>query len=74
MDPVPMIPRMTGYYHVKGLKHITEEDNKFKIFDYNKPYQKFNSWLFSLFKVIYFSSKANHSLSEYEERIKCCNC
>ena len=76
LDPVPMIPRLTGYYHVRGLQHITEEENdgekKYNLFDFTKPYEKFNSFLFGIFKVICYSSTDNHSLSEYEERLEAC--
>lgn len=76
LDPVPMIPRITGYHHVRGLQHITEEEEqgekKYNIFDFSKPYDRFNSFLFKIFKVVWYSSTDNHSLSEYEERLESC--
>ena len=73
LDPVPMIPRMTGYKHVKGLKHICNDDKGIGIFTFNKAYQKFNSFMFKIFKVIYYSKTEDHSLNEYERKLKVCN-
>jgi hypothetical protein len=72
LDPVPMIPRMTGYKHVKGLKHMCQDNNKIGIFGFNKAYQRFNRFMFKVFKVLYYSETKDHSLSEYEKKINLC--
>ena len=67
LDPIPMIPRLNGYQHVKGLKHINSD--KKHIYDFNQPYLTYNKYIFFVFNL-FVSKPDDHKLSNYKDLLE----
>lgn len=67
LDPIPMVPRINGYQHVKGLQHINSEESK--SYDFNQPYEQFNQYFFFITNL-FICQPDDHKLNNYFENLK----